>query len=549
MEEAYIGTICVGPHCKINSSKLIKIISGELKLVLSRDTEAHLSKCRAFIDHLMDQDTPIYGITTGVGDLRKVNVSPQMAEELSKSLIRSHDAGIGDAIPYDVTLGAMIITCNSLAKGYSGFSPQSLQTLIDMINHRIVPIIPESGSLGASGDLAYLARLGRAMMGDPVKVWYNDKVYDAGHALKLAEINAFNPKSKEGLALINGTSFMASNMALAYKKQIRLVEAMLSLMGVFLNSVNALDSAFSSEIQDARTQHGQKYIASILREFLADDYCGVDEVQNDYCIRCIPQIFGPRIEIILEQKRKMERELDAITDNPLIFHNTDLDSPTQKYPFEFEGKYWGIFSGGNFHGENLTTVADAIALSNAKMAITIERQIAYLLNPQRNGKKFPTHLIPKSEQMGIRSGFMIPHYTSNALVHKICLLGQPSSLMNITSSNESEDVVSYGATACQKLSRQQILFEDLLAIYALAVCQSYSMATDSSAKINQRAKEVFDAFSTEINFPVTCKHGFEDLYNLAKSVLTSTQLGRAIGNPLMNHAEAHEAQEEVYANS
>jgi histidine ammonia-lyase len=546
LEEAFPGTIYVGRHCKITSSKLIKIISGELKIALSRDTEIHLSEGRAFIDYLMDQNTPVYGITTGVGDLRKVNMTPKMAEELSKNLIRSHDAGMGDAISYDVTLGAMVITCNSLAKGRSGFSSQSLQTLIDMINHQIVPIIPESGSLGASGDLAYLARLGRAMMGDPVKVSYNGRVYDAGQALKLQGINAFNPKPKEGLALINGTSFMASNIALAYKKQLRLTESMLSLMGLFLNSVRALDSAFSSEIQDVRTQYGQKCIAAILREFLTDESCDVDEVQNDYCIRCIPQIFGPRIEIILEQKRKIERELDAITDNPLIFENTRLDASTQKYPFKFEGKCWGIFSGGNFHGENLSTVADIIALSNAKMAITIERQIAYLLNPQRNGKKFSAYLIPRSEEVGICSGFMIPHYTSNALVHKICLLGQPSSLMNITSSNESEDVVSYGATACQKLSKQQILFEDLLAIYALAVCQSYSMAVNFSSNFNQKANEVFEAFSDKISFPVTCKHGFEDLYNLAKSVLTSPQLGSAIGNPLMNHPEA---QEKMYANS
>ncbi len=498
---------------------------------LNTHLESRLHETRSFIDYLLRQQIQVYGLTTGFADLRNTAVTGDKAALLSENMIRSHDAGIGEPMPLDVTFKAMCLRAHSLSKGYSGFSIESFNTLIQMINARIIPEIPCTGSLGASGDLAFLARLGRAMMGDPVAVHFRGTRMMAGAALKLANIPKMEPKAKEGLALTNGTSFMASMLGIGYHREIKFLENVVALMGLFLNAVGAIDAAFCESMQAIRYQKGQILTAKLFIPFF--DRVKSHEVQNDYSIRCLPQILGPKIEIVLEQREKIENELNAITDNPLIFRGSEISAdvdPARIIPYN--GLDWAVISGGNFHGENAATIGDTIALANAKIALTLERQLTYALNPFRNQRRFPIYLVADPAHAGFHSGFMITQYTGNALAHKISLLAQPTSHMNITSANESEDVVSYGATSTQKMLSQIDLLNQLLAIHLVTTAQAYSIKRARFGATNELCETLFEKIQSHIDFPRLLDESFENHYATALSILDSGSLGKVIGNPL-----------------
>lgn len=491
---------------------------------LDEPLSMRLIETRRFVDYLLRHQIKVYGLTTGFADLRNTAVDASKASLLSKNMILSHDAGIGAPLPLDVTFGAMCLRAHSLSKGYSGFSVESMDTLLQMINSRIIPEIPSTGSLGASGDLAFLARLGRAMLGDPVPVHYQGQRLLASEALRQAGIKPMQPQAKEGLALTNGTSFMASMLAIAYLNEMKLLDNLFSLLGLFLNATSAVDAAFYEMMHSVRHQKGQMQVAELLRPYLAN--ADAREVQNDYSIRCLPQILGPKIELILEQGEKIENELNAITDNPLIFRGGEISSDTDPSRIlPFEGQSWMVVSGGNFHGETSATCADAIAMANAKIALTLERQLTYLLNPFRNGRRFPIYLIADPQKAGVLSGYMISQYTGNALAHKISLLAQPASCVNMTSANESEDVVSYGATAAEKLLTQINYLNELLAIYLLTVTQAYSLARKDRVEKNVKCEEIFQRMSADIAFPQTEDESFDKKYEIASSLLESGDLG------------------------
>lgn len=511
-----------------------KILNAPEQLTISNEVYDILDEGRDFINHLLEKEERVYGITTGFGSLRNQLISSEKASELSINLIRSHDAGIGHSFPQDLVLGAMITRLHTLSKGNSGFSKEALQTLCAMINHQIIPEIPCTGSLGASGDLAFLARLGRAMMGDPVQVTFQGKKMLASKALQQANILPFVPLAKEALALTNGTSFMASMLAIGFKRELNCLNHLIASTGLFLNATGALDIAFYESIHAARNQNGQSFIANIFRGFFErSDLIDRREIQNDYCIRCIPQIFGPRIEMILSLKDKIEKELNAITDNPLLFKGEEVSKDVNPlYLHEYQGEKWAILSGGNFHGENLTTYADIITLSNAKIGLTLERQFAYMLNPLRNNQVLPNYLVANPEKIGLQSGFMIPHYTANALVHKMCLIAQPSSLMNSTSSNEAEDVVSYGATACHKLLDQMDLFEQLLSIHLLTSAQAYSIARKKQGAKNPIAEALFQIINEQTPLPKLNDDGFDNLYEKMTQLIYSQKLVKVLPDPL-----------------
>lgn len=511
----------------ITLNEFSSILSKEYSLSLDSNLLVRLHETRSFIDYLLSKRIRVYGLTTGFADLRNSAVDADDAALLSANMIRSHDAGIGPSIAPDITFGAMCLRAHSLSKGYSGFSIESLETLIGMINSQIIPEIPVTGSLGASGDLAFLARLGRAMMGERVNVSYQGKTMHAGEALRLAGISPMQPKAKEGLALTNGTSFMASMMASAYLKETRFMNNLFALLGLFLNSVSAIDAAFYEMVQTVRYQWGQIRVSKILRPFLHTP--DSTEVQNDYCIRCLPQILGPKLEIILEQKDKIEKELNAITDNPLIFRGEEISPDTDPSRIIFYNEMpWAVVSGGNFHGETSGTVADTLAIANAKIALTLERQLTYLLNPFRNGHKFPIYLIADAKKAGFHSGFMLTQYCGNALAHKISLLSHPASVLNMTSANESEDVVSYGATAAQKLLEQLDRMNELLAIHLVATTQAYSLVRKNRGDRNPLCEEIYENISSKIPFPQTEDESFDEKYKSALSILESGILGEYI---------------------
>lgn len=527
----------LSPHQPLTLDLFEQLMQGKFSLAVSQESIARLHEVRRFIEKLLQSNAAVYGLTTGFADLRNKAVSPDKASELSRNIIESHDAGIGTPLSEEIVLGAMIIRANALAKGYSGFQEESLQTLVNMINARIIPEIPSCGSLGASGDLALLARLGRAMMGEDVPVFYRGAKISAKQALALEGITPFSPKAKEGLALTNGTSFMASMGAIALLREASLIENILALQPLFLESVHAVDAAFADPIHQVRGQEGQSWISSILYNCIRNSpYIDRNGIQNDYCIRCIPQILGPKIESFCNAVPWIERELDAVTDNPLIFKGEFLGSAlAESRILVFEQECWSVLSGGNFHGEYLTTAADTIALSNAKIVLLLERQMTYMLNPFRNQSTLSPYLIAKDKDAGLLSGYMITQYTGNDLAQRIAAFGVPTGIYNITSANESEDVVSYGSTACQRLLSQISLLEDFVAIYLTIAMQAYSLRRKTQTPDRDTYSErLFAALQTEmgIEHPYTEETSFIERYAAAKKTVLSSIAGQILGSPL-----------------
>jgi histidine ammonia-lyase len=533
--------ILIGKKHKFGLAQFRDVLFEKRVVEISPEVSGDLQKTRDFIDFLLENNIEVYGVTTGLADLRNQKVNPREAAQFSSNLIESHDAGIGESIPEDVTLGAMLARASSLAKGHSGFQLKSLETLVQMINKRIVPQIPKTGSLGASGDLAFLARMARAMRGDDVPVWYDKKIISATQALKIAGIEPFDPVAKEGLAVTNGYSFIIYMLSMAYLQQLNELENIFALQGLFLNAIGSTSNAFNQSIHSIRNHFGQAFVAEILsKHFEFTSFSDSRRVQDDYCIRCVPQIFGPKIEIILEQFKKIEIELDSVTDNPLFFKNEEILNVSPEKVWSVNGDMWAVLSGGNFHGECLTTIADAICAANVKIAYTLERQISYMVNPYRNRNQLPIYLITDSAQLGLLSGYMITQYTANALVQRIAQLGSPTTIFNITSGNETEDVVSYGATAAERLLEQLQYLKELNAVYLTVAVQAYSItraAHVSSGKLissNLLAEKIFQKIQdfTEEEYPTIKEENFDRRYNQSLKVLESGVLGAIMENPL-----------------
>jgi len=540
------NNIILGPDFEMKIEDFYNAIFQNKHIVLSNKCTERLDKARNFIDYILKNNLKVYGISTGLADLKNTFISTNKAKELSCNLIRSHDAGIGTSLSHDIVKGAMLVRANSLAKGFSGFTSEALQILVSMINNDIIPEIPNTGSLGASGDLAYFARLGRAMMGEEVDVWHKGIKKTASQALKECKIKSFIPLAKEGLALLNGTSFMTSMLCIAFMQEIHALENILAFQALFLNSARVIDTAFNKCIHSVRKHQGQSLIASILSDYIKDSpFVDQKNIQDDYCIRCIPQIFGAKIQIILTQKNILSNELNAATDNPLLFCNEEISGDVSSFKqFLFNGDKWAILSGGNFHGENIATVADCIATANAKIALTMERQITYVLNPNRNKNIFPFYLIPDSAEIGVNSGFMIPQYVANAITQKICQLGIPSSIFNITSANESEDIVSYGASACQRLLEQLDLIEQLNTIYFTTMLQAYSLArTDIDFKNgkynNLICEKIFQTVISELGeqvFPIISDQSYDKHYKKLNKIIKTSKLNEIINFPISSLA-------------
>ncbi len=508
------------------------------KVTLSARAKERLLETRGFVDYLLQQQKPVYGLTTGFADLRKCPVSADHATQLSINILRSHDAGIGKPLDPEVVLGAMLLAAHSLSMGYSAFKLESLQTLIGMINHRILPEIPSSGSLGASGDLAFLARLGRAMCGEEVAVTYDGKSLSAGDALIKAGIAPFRPGAKEGLALTNGTAFMTSMLAIGYIKEIHQLENILALETLFLNTVSAVDAAYYESLHHVRGQEGQKLVAKILSTSFKDSpFIDRQGIQNDYSTRCLPQIFGPKIEAILSCYPPLRREMNAVTDNPLLFKDEEISRDVEPDRIlSHNGSKWMVVSGGNFHGEYLTTIADTIATANVKIALTMERQMTFLMNPWRNDQILPPYLIADPKNTGLLSGFMIVQYTANALAQKISALGQPTSIYNLTSANESEDVVSYGATAAEKLLQQQELLQELTTLFCTAILQAYAIQRNKSSPPPHLISERLFAFLQKghrVKFPLEKDLPFSEIYEITQQSLLQDTLRHLLHFPLM----------------
>lgn len=429
----------------------------EPRIRLSEEAERRVSQCAQAVDELLAKGEIAYGITTGFGALKDKIIPPKKASTLQKNIVLSHAVGLGKPFDIPTTRAIMLIRANTLARGFSGIRPQTLHLVIELLNRGIHPLIPEKGSLGASGDLAPLAHFAAALIGEG-QVEYRGEITDAAQALKNAGLEPIELKAKEGLALTNGTSVMTAIGILETLKARRLAD-LADLAGCMsLEALNGTTLAFDERIHNLRPHPRQLECAQRLRQILegSEFVRGFDpsNVQDAYTLRCIPQVHGACRDAVAYAEWLLQIELNSVTDNPLIF-------------VDDEGKI-EVLSGGNFHGEPLALAFDYLAIALAELCNISERRIMRLTDEASNSHVLPAFL---TENSGLNSGFMIVQYTAAALCTENKILAHPASVDTIPTSANVEDHVSMGLTSALKLRQINENLEYVLALELLAAAQ------------------------------------------------------------------------------
>ena len=413
-----------------------------------------LEKSRAIVDRVLDDGNSYYGINTGFGFLANKKIDAEQLEKLQHNLLLSHAVGLGDSIPKNITKLMLQLKIVALSLGYSGVSVEVVERLMLFLKNDWIPVVPSKGSLGASGDLAPLAHLALPLLGKGY-FWSNkdNKQLKAKTVLKNANLEPINLKAKDGLALINGTQMMTAYGAHILERANSLLKNADILAAISLEALMGSARPFDERIQAIRPHPGQKAVASNIRLLLTDSailesHKNCDKVQDPYSLRCIPQVHGATRDLLEYASGVIERELNSVTDNPLVFSDGD------------------IISGGNFHGQPLALAMDSAAIAIAEIASIAERRIYLLL---RGLDGLPTVLVNDS---GINSGFMIPQYTAASLVSHNKVLCHPASVDSIPSCLGQEDHVSMGSISAIKLLEVLNNVEQVLAIEAFTAAQA-----------------------------------------------------------------------------
>src|SRR5579875_2675027 len=415
-----------------------------------------IREARAVIDKLANEDQKVYGVTTGFGHLSRVRIPHDQLVDLQHNLLRSHASGVGEPLNEEITRAIMLLLAASLARGNSGVRPEVVQLLISMLNTRIYPRIPSRGSVGASGDLAPLAHLGLVIIGEG-EAFYDGRLVTGAEALRYADLEPLQLHAKEGLALINGTHLMEAIAVLTLADAQALLRAAEIAAAMSIEGLLGSHKPLDPRIHERRGQIGQQVAAARLRELVKNSEINASHqdcarVQDPYTLRCAPQVLCAVRDALEYCAGVFERELGAVTDNPLIFPE-DGD----------------VLSGGNFHGQPLALALDTMALAVAQLASFSERRIYNLMGPHdwdANGA--PLFLTPNP---GLNSGFMIVQYVAAALTNEIKVLAHPASIDSIPTSAGMEDFNSMGATSAHKMLRILEQARQVVAVEFLSAAQ------------------------------------------------------------------------------
>lgn len=452
---------------KLSVDELRTVLSETFELYLCDEVKEKVKQCRDFLEmKLKMPDVKYYGINTGFGALCDVRIADKNLVQLQENLLMSHACGMGSEVLPEVVKIMMILKIKGLSKGYSGVRLELIEKLVELFNHQIFPVVWDTGSLGASGDLAPLAHLSLPIIGMG-KVNCDLGCVDASEALQHKNITPLQLAAKEGLALINGTQFMSAWGCWSLLESKRVVQLADFTAAVSLDAFNCQREPFDVIIHQVRPHPGQIESARAILEFLKGSEIasqGKFNVQDPYSFRCIPQVHGAVRNVIAHVNDVFETEINSVTDNPLIFPDEDK-----------------ILSGGNFHGEPLALALDYLSMGMSELASISERRTFQLVSGKR---ELPPFLIQDS---GLNSGLMIPQYTAASIVSMNKQLATPASVDTITSSDGQEDHVSMGANAAVKCYKIVYNIEKVLAIEFLTAMQAldFRKPLRSSAKIEQ----------------------------------------------------------------
>lgn len=452
-----------------------EIVFHGAKIQLHPSVYHKMNQSRQLIQQYVKEGKVIYGITTGFGKFSDQVIPAQDAKQLQRNLLMSHACGVGEPLPEQIVKGMLLLRINALIKGYSGIRPQVVERLVALLNEEILPIIPSQGTLGASGDLAPLSHMSLPLIGLGEVTWEGKRMPTMEVYQKLGW-SPLELEEKEGLALINGTQYMGSYLtnAIIVAKNLLLVADILGSLTI--EALHGIPDAFDPLLHLARGQQGQiqtaKNILALLDGSKEVSSPGQFRVQDAYALRCIPQVHGASKDAFHYVKEVMKRELNASTDNPLIF------SQEQK-----------VISGGNFHGQPLALAADFLSIAISEIANISERRIERLVNPQLSG--LPAFLTPDG---GLHSGYMIYQYVAASLVSENKVLSHPSSVDSIPSSGNQEDHVSMGGFATRKCHQILQNATKVLAVEYLCAAQAIEFGKKRLGKGTSVAYELLRRF-------------------------------------------------------
>jgi histidine ammonia-lyase len=446
----------------------VSVAREDRKIQLGPQAVNAMERSRAIVERMVAGREVVYGVTTGFGKFADRTIGPEALDLLQRNLILSHSVGVGEPLPCDVIRAMIVLRIAALARGYSGIRPGTVQTLVDMLNAGILPVIPAKGSVGASGDLAPLAHLALVLIGEG-EAWVDGRRMPGREALRLANIEPVQLTAKEGLALINGTQLMTALGVLLLADAENVLEVADIAGAMSLEAVRGTNRAFDGRLQEVRPHPGQIEVAAHLRqltarsEIMASHRHDPHKVQDPYSLRCMPQVHGASRDALQYLRRVLEIEINSATDNPLVFPADDE-----------------VISGGNFHGQPLAMALDFAAIALAEIADISECRIEAMLDPHFS--ELPPFLTMHG---GVDSGFMASQYTAAALVSENKVLAHPASVDSIPTSANQEDHVSMGVTAA--LKARQVLWnvETVLAIELLCAAEGidYRRPLRSSAPL------------------------------------------------------------------
>ncbi len=442
--------------------QVVKASRGFERIEVTAAALDRVKKGRQSIERILKSGKIVYGLNTGFGKLADVKIRSSQLDELQLNLVRSHSVGTGPSLAEDETRALMIVRLNSLLRGNSGVRPTVIQQILNFLNHRIYPHIPRYGSLGASGDLAPSAHLALSMVGEG-HVIVNGRRVRTQSVLRKERIFPIILKAKEGLAIINGTQMMTGLGCLLIYDSLSLLFNLDVASAVSLEALGGTSTSFESRIHDLRPLHGQAHVASRILKLVRDSSLigSGKRVQDPYSLRCIPQVHGAFHDAIQYSRRVIEIELNSVTDNPIIFPETD-----------------DVVSAGNFHGQPIALALDLLCLALAEASVISERRVDKLLsglNPN-----LPLFL---SNESGLDSGLMVLQYTAASLVAENRVLARPASLDNATVSAGQEDHASMGVTSALK-ARQ--VWENTLKVIAIEmICAAQAIDLLEHEKLGQ----------------------------------------------------------------
>lgn len=472
-----MSTIRITPD-PIHLQSLREVLQPGARIELSHESLAATARCRSRLDEMIAKATaPIYGINTGFGSLCDTAIAPDQLEQLQENLVLSHACGTGNEVEPNIVKLMLFLKIKGLSLGHSGVQVITLERLALFFNEDVLPVVYEQGSLGASGDLAPLAHLSLPLLGRG-EVNFKGKRMAAADALTLLGTAPIKLQSKEGLALLNGTQFMSAHAAYLALSAHQLADAADTVAALSLDAYDGRTEPFVAEVHAIRNHPGQIKVAANMRKLLSSSAIAArhkTHVQDPYSFRCIPQVHGASRDALDYATAVIDREINAVTDNPTVFPDEDM-----------------VVSAGNFHGQPLAIMLDFLAIALAEWGSISERRIYKLISGTRG---LPPFLV---KNPGLNSGFMIPQYAAAALVSQNKQLCTPASVDTIDSSNGQEDHVSMGANAATKCLRILRNVQQVMGIELLTSCQALELRGHQATSPALRA--VFNALRNKAPF-------------------------------------------------